>query len=50
MSAEGNWWGSSDAATIDQSIWDGKDDPALGLVDYEPYALQPFALDVPAYP
>jgi hypothetical protein len=28
----------------------GEHDPALGLVDYEPYALQPFDLDVPAYP
>jgi len=29
VSAEGNWWGSSDAATIDQSIWDGKDAPVI---------------------
>jgi len=47
VTAENNWWGSSDVDTIAASIWDGVDDPALGLVDFEPYAMDPFDLDVP---
>ena len=44
-----NWWGSTDVKTIEASIWDGTDDPALGSVDFEPYAMEPFDLDVPEY-
>ena len=42
-----NWWGSTVTETIEGLIWDGKDDAALGIVDYEPYALDAFDLDVP---
>jgi hypothetical protein len=45
--AENNWWGSTEIGTIEESIWDGKDDPGLGLVDYVPYAEDPFNLDAP---
>lgn len=47
VTAEHNWWGSCDVNAIAASIWDGVDDPALGLVDFEPYATDPFDLDVP---
>jgi parallel beta-helix repeat protein len=47
VTAENNWWGSSDDNTIAASILDGVDDPALGFVDFEPYAIDPFDLDVP---
>jgi parallel beta-helix repeat protein len=49
VTAENNWWGSADADAIAASIWDGVDDPALGFVDFEPYALDPCDLDVPEY-
>jgi hypothetical protein len=45
--AENNWWGSSEVGTIEALIWDGKDDPTLGFVDYVPYAANAFNLDVP---
>ncbi len=45
--AEDNWWGSVDMAAIQESIFDGRDDPALGVVDFEPYAMEAFDLDVP---
>jgi len=32
----GNWWGTTDRAAIAARIWDGADDPALGLVEVEP--------------
>jgi hypothetical protein len=47
VTAENNWWGSADVDTIAASIWDGGDDPALGFVDFEPYATDPFDLEVP---
>jgi parallel beta-helix repeat protein len=47
--AENNWWGSADSAAIQESILDGGDDPALGVIDFEPYAMEPFDLDVPEY-
>ncbi len=37
MKAENNYWGSDDPAVIDITIIDGNDDPAYGIVDYEPY-------------
>jgi hypothetical protein len=49
VTAENNWWGSADADAIAASIWDGVDDPALGFVDFEPYATGPFDLDVPEW-
>jgi hypothetical protein len=49
VTAENNWWGSADSAAIAESILDGNDDPALGHVDFEPYAIDAFELDVPDY-
>jgi parallel beta-helix repeat protein len=49
VTAKNNWWGSSEIETIKDSIWDGSDDPALGLVDFEPYAMDAFELDIPEY-
>lgn len=48
VKAENNWWGSDQTATIEASIWDGKDDPSLGVVDYEPFAVEAFDLEIPA--
>lgn len=36
ISLAGNWWGSSDAQNIDQSIHDRQDDPELGQVEISP--------------
>lgn len=47
--AADNWWGSTDSTVIEDSIFDGRDDPSLGIVDFEPYANQAFHLDVPKY-
>jgi parallel beta-helix repeat protein len=47
VSAENNWWGSSQVGAIEALIWDGNDDPGLGLVDYVPFADNAFDLDVP---
>lgn len=47
VTAENNWWGSADIETIAESILDGKDDPTLGIVDFEPFAVEAFDLDVP---
>jgi hypothetical protein len=49
VTAENNWWGSADVVDIEQSVWDGRDDPLLGLVDFEPYATEAFELDVPEF-
>jgi hypothetical protein len=32
-----NWWGTNNPDTISQSIYDGKDDPALGTVTFSPF-------------
>jgi hypothetical protein len=47
--ATNNWWGSADPGVIADSILDGRDDPALGIVEFEPYAQEPFDLDIPDY-
>jgi hypothetical protein len=49
VTAENNYWGSARPDVIGQTIWDGHDDPSLGLVDFEPYAWQPFDLNLPEY-
>ena len=49
VTAENNWWGSTDIETIEELILDGKDNPSLGVIDFEPYATAAFALDVPEY-
>ena len=37
IDAEDNWWGSSDPATIESSIYHFADDSAQGVVDFEPF-------------
>jgi hypothetical protein len=49
VSAEDNWWGSSDPEAIGETIFDWNDDASLGVVDFEPYSDQAFDLDVPDY-
>jgi hypothetical protein len=49
VSAEDNWWGSSDPQVIGESIFDWNDDANLGVVDFEPYSIHAFDLDVPEY-
>lgn len=37
-----NWWGTSDASAISQTLWDDKNDPInLGTAIYQPYLTQP---------
>ncbi|MFC1853542.1 right-handed parallel beta-helix repeat-containing protein [candidate division CSSED10-310 bacterium] len=31
-----NWWGTTDATLIDETIFDGHDEPGYGLVTYQP--------------
>jgi len=37
LDATGNWWGTTDDATIQALIYDWFDDSGLGIVDYKPY-------------
>jgi hypothetical protein len=34
----GNWWGTTDPAEIADHVYDGADDPELGLLEIEPAA------------
>lgn len=36
--AQGNWWGTTNLATISSHVWDGSDQVGLGLVTYTPVA------------
>jgi parallel beta-helix repeat protein len=49
LAAENNWWGTADSQVIAELIFDGLDDPGLGVVDFEPYAFEAFDLDIPDY-
>jgi predicted outer membrane repeat protein len=42
LNAEVNWWGTADPALIMAHIWDWFDNPALGLVDYDPWLTSHF--------
>lgn len=33
----GNWWGTDDPAAIEEGIFDGRREPTLGTVTFEPY-------------
>ena len=46
VTAENNCWGSAELTAIEVSTWDGTDAPALGFVDFVPYASERFDLDV----
>ncbi|MBM3242075.1 T9SS type A sorting domain-containing protein [Candidatus Poribacteria bacterium] len=35
------YWGTTKEAVVKAEIWDGLDDPALGLVTYKPFSLTP---------
>jgi parallel beta-helix repeat protein len=47
LNAENNWWGVTDSSTIEKLVQDGKDESGLGIVNFEPYAMEPFILDSP---
>jgi hypothetical protein len=49
VTAENNWWGSTDTTEIKASIIDNADFPGLGAVDFYPFAQAPFVLDVPEF-
>lgn len=49
ITAANNWWGSTDSTVIGNSIQDGRDDPSLGILEFEPYATGAFQLDIPEY-
>jgi PKD repeat protein len=49
VNAELNYWGTSDPAAIRAHIWDWLDDSTLGLVDFEPFAVD-YNLDAPISP
>lgn len=50
LDARDNWWGTANEAEIQRGIWDGKDDPALGVVDWQPYLAAPVFSNHPPSP
>ena len=42
INATENWWGDGDPA---DKIFDGRKEPGIGRVHYEPYAKEPFKID-----
>ncbi len=42
QSAEYNYWGTNSATIISESIYDYYDNPSYGIVDFEPYLIEPF--------
>jgi len=49
INAENNWWGTSSSPAIQALIYDWFDDPALTIVDFNPYRTD-FNLDAPVSP
>lgn len=45
IKAPNNYWGTTDHFEIDAKIYDGKDNPAEGIVEYEPFLKAPFEVD-----
>ena len=41
IDATNNYWGSDKEAVVKAVIWDGLDDPGLGLVNYNPFLTEP---------
>jgi ribosomal protein S12 len=37
MDFANNWWGTADAAAIEETIWDGSREPGLGRVNFRPF-------------
>jgi hypothetical protein len=45
ITAVNNWWGTTDASAINQTIWDHKNDPDnLGILTFDPYLTEPNSL------
>lgn len=42
ITAENNWWGTTNKTEIEQSIFDFFDESTRGIVDFEPYLFSPF--------
>jgi len=42
VTAENNWWGTTNTTIIDSKIWDFYDDNSRGTVDYDPFLDDPF--------
>ena len=36
ITASNNWWGTTDISTINQTIYDNKNNPSVGTVTFEP--------------
>jgi len=49
INAQDNWWGITDTATINQTIYDSKDDYHLGTIQFTPFLTQPSST-APAIP
>ena len=49
INAQNNWWGITDTATINQTIYDSKDDYHLGTIQFTPFLTQPSST-APAIP
>jgi hypothetical protein len=49
VNAQNNWWGITDTATINQTIYDSKDDFHLGTITFVPFSTQPI-LTAPVIP
>jgi parallel beta-helix repeat protein len=41
LNLKDNWWGTGDEAELLALIYDGRDNPTLGMVDYRPWLTQP---------
>jgi hypothetical protein len=48
LDAEGNYWGTTDPETIENSIWHFVDDSDLGKVDYTPFLTSPVVEEPPS--
>ncbi|MCK5559949.1 MAG: PKD domain-containing protein, partial [Thermoplasmata archaeon] len=46
INAKNNWWGTTDTALINQSIYDYYDDFNLGIVNYMPFLTSPMDFNV----
>jgi hypothetical protein len=51
IEAVDNWWGTTDASAINQTIWDHKNASNLGTLNFDPYLNEPTPLapSIPTY-